>query len=141
MANSVREENKPDVEPLSMQANLETFTFNNVEYGIVKDVNNSIWLDRNLGASQIATAKDDADSYGDMYQWGRRTDGHEKRDSASTTDLVGAGLTIAPDGKFIKGSSDWLTDQNDTLWNSIGTGANEVCPSGYHVPSEAEWTT
>lgn len=37
-----------------------------------------IWMDRNLGANQVATAPDDAAAYGDLYQWGRAADGHEK---------------------------------------------------------------
>jgi hypothetical protein len=35
-----------------------------------------IWMDRNLGASQVATSSTHANSYGDLYQWGRRADGH-----------------------------------------------------------------
>ena len=32
------------------------------------------WMDRNLGASQVATSSTDANSYGDLYQWGRAAD-------------------------------------------------------------------
>lgn len=36
-----------------------------------------LFLDRNLGAlSEDVTS---SDSWGDLYQWGRATDGHEKR--------------------------------------------------------------
>ena len=44
----------------------------------------------------------DAASYGDLYQWGRNTDGHESRTSATTAGPVAAGaeganfVTIAP---------------------------------------------
>ena len=38
-----------------------------------------IWMDRNLGATQAATSSTDAASYGDLYQWGRAADGHEKK--------------------------------------------------------------
>ncbi|MDZ7738239.1 MAG: hypothetical protein U5K32_04030 [Bacteroidales bacterium] len=38
-------------------------------------------MDRNLGASQVATASDDENGYGDLYQWGRSADGHESRTS------------------------------------------------------------
>lgn len=30
------------------------------------------WMDRNLGANQVATAINDADSYGHLYQWEER---------------------------------------------------------------------
>ena len=46
---------------------------------VVSEVTNSttgaIWMDRNLGASQVATSSTDAASYGDLYQWGRAADG------------------------------------------------------------------
>src|SRR5690554_918324 len=29
-----------------------------------------IWMDRNLGASQVATSSTDEAAYGDLYQWG-----------------------------------------------------------------------
>ena len=28
------------------------------------------WIDRNLGASQVATSPTDTAAYGDLYQWG-----------------------------------------------------------------------
>ena len=37
------------------------------------------WMDRNLGATQVATSSADTASYGDLYQWGRAADGHEKK--------------------------------------------------------------
>jgi hypothetical protein len=48
---------------------------------ILKDVTSTtgkIWMDRNLGASRVATSVSDTLAYGDLYQWGRGTDGHEK---------------------------------------------------------------
>lgn len=52
------------------------------------------WMDRNLGATQVATSSSDTDAYGDLYQWGRFTDGHQCIDSDvtstnSTTDTPG----------------------------------------------------
>ena len=31
-----------------------------------------IWMDKNLGATQVATSSTDAASYGDLYQWGSK---------------------------------------------------------------------
>ncbi|MGE4541908.1 MAG: hypothetical protein AB7D35_11660, partial [Bacteroidales bacterium] len=45
------------------------------------------WMDRNLGASRAATSSTDDQAYGDLYQWGRDTDGHEKRNSGTTSTL------------------------------------------------------
>ena len=37
-----------------------------------------VWMDRNLGATQVATSSTDEAGYGDLYQWGRRKDGHQR---------------------------------------------------------------
>jgi len=43
-----------------------------------------IWMDRNLGATQVATSPTDAKSYGYYYQWGRGNDGHQLPNSGTT---------------------------------------------------------
>ncbi len=96
------------------------------------------WMDRNLGATQAATSSTDTASYGDLYQWGRFTDGHQCRTSGTTTDL--STTTALNHGNFIvspDNPNDWLTPQDDTLWQGI-TGANNPCPSGYRIPTETE---
>src|SRR5690554_5022864 len=98
-----------------------------------------IWMDRNLGASQVATSSTDAAAYGDLYQWGRAADGHESRTSGTTSIL--ATSDTPGHGNFItNGSSpyDWRNPQNDNLWQGV-SGTNNPCPSGYRLPTEAEW--
>ena len=46
------------------------------------------WMDRNLGASQVATSVTDEFAYGDLYQWGRYADGHQARTSSTTSILA-----------------------------------------------------
>ena len=50
---------------------------------LVPSVTNSttgrVWMDRNLGATQVATSSIDEAGYGDLYQWGRRKDGHQRK--------------------------------------------------------------
>ncbi len=113
------------------------------ETGLVwKDVTSTtgeIWMDRNLGASQVATNSTDADAYGDLYQWGRAVDGHESRTSNITTTLATSDTPGHDD--FITNSSspyDWRSSQNDNLWQGV-SGTNNPCPSGYRLPTEAEW--
>ena len=112
------------------------------------DVTNPItgetWMDRNLGALQVATSSADPDSYGDLYQWGRAADGHESRTSGVTTTNATTAVPNAGnawDGLFILETSiplDWLTPQDNTLWQGV-SGTNNPCPSGYRLPTEAEW--
>ncbi len=47
-------------------------------------------MDRNLGATQAATSSSDANSYGDLCQWGRGTDGHQIRTSNTNSTLSSA---------------------------------------------------
>jgi uncharacterized protein (TIGR02145 family) len=94
-----------------------------------------IWMDRNLGATQAATSSTDANSYGDLYQWGRRSDGHQCRNSATTSTL--SSTDQPAHGNFIIGSWDWRSPQNDNLWQGVN-GINNPCPSGYRLPTETE---
>ena len=100
-----------------------------------------IWMDRNLGASQVATSSADALAYGDLYQWGRRADGHQCRNSITTTTLSSSDQP--GNGNFIitsNTSNDWRSNQNDNLWQGIN-GINNPCPSGYRLPTETEINT
>ena len=96
------------------------------------------WMDRNLGATQAATSSTDAAAYGDLYQWGRRADGHQCRNSGTTSTLSStdqpthANFILAPNSPY-----DWRTPQNDNLWQGVN-GINNPCPSGYRLPTNTE---
>ncbi len=99
------------------------------------------WMDRNLGATQVATSSTDVNAYGDLYQWGRRSDGHQCRTSAIITTL--SSVDQPAHGNFIRGTAlpyDWRSPQNANLWQGVG-GINNPCPSGYRVPTETELET
>jgi uncharacterized protein (TIGR02145 family) len=97
------------------------------------------WMDRNLGASQVAASSTDAAAYGDLYQWGRASDGHQCRNSATTTTLS---ATDQPGhGDFILYNSipyDWRSPQNGNLWQGVN-GINNPCPIGYRIPTTTEF--
>ena len=97
-----------------------------------------IWMDRNLGATQVATISSDASSYGDLYQWGRRADGHQCRTSPTTATL--SSIDQPAHGNFItinSGNYDWRSPQNANLWQGVN-GVNNPCPSGYRIPTDSE---
>jgi hypothetical protein len=107
----------------------------------VTSLTGKIWMDRNLGASQAATSSTDANSYGDLYQWGRSNDGHQCRTSATTTTLsstdepANGSFILAPNSPF-----DWRSPQNNNLWQGVN-GINNPCPSGYRLPTNTELNT
>jgi uncharacterized protein (TIGR02145 family) len=105
---------------------------------ILNPTTGKVWMDRNLGATQVALSSTDAAAYGDLYQWGRAADGHQIRTSGTTTTL--SSTDNPGHGNFILPPStplDWRSPQNDFLWQGVN-GVNNPCPSGYRLPTEAE---
>ena len=102
----------------------------------VTSANGRVWMDRNLGASQVATSLNDSDAYGNLFQWGRSADGHEVKTSNITE--VRSIDDYPPNGDFIESSSDWRNTPNPELWQGVN-GINNVCPFGYRLPTKSEW--
>jgi uncharacterized protein (TIGR02145 family) len=98
-----------------------------------------VWMDRNLGASRVATSLTDSEAYGDFYQWGRETDGHEKCINGITffksfTNTPGHDKFIT----VINRPHDWRYSQNNKLWQGV-PGPNNPCPTGFRLPTDKEW--
>jgi uncharacterized protein (TIGR02145 family) len=105
----------------------------------VKSKTGRIWMDRNLGASQVATSQTDEKAYGDLYQWGRLADGHQLRNSATTTTVSNTDVPL--NSSFIAPISipyDWRSPTNKNLWQGVN-GINNVCPVGFRLPTNEEW--
>jgi uncharacterized protein (TIGR02145 family) len=126
--------------------NFVTFNYKGqqVTYGTVVGQNGRCWMDRNLGAAQVAQSPTDAQSYGDLFQWGRADDGHQNRNSGvlstlSSSDNPGHSSFITGTGSFGNPPfSDWRSPQNANLWQGLN-GINNPCPSGWRLPTAAEW--
>lgn len=100
-----------------------------------------VWMDRNLGALRVAKGPWDEYGYGDLYQWGRLKDGHESRNSETSTNLSVS--DVPENGYFIITSSDphdWRAGQNHYLWQG-GENDNNPCPNGFRIPTIAEFET
>lgn len=99
-----------------------------------------VWMDRNLGAVRAATSSTDQQAYGDLYQRGRAADGHQLRNSSTTSTLSNSAqpghdlFILNPDDPW-----DWCNTKTDSLWQGIN-GTNNPCPTGYRIPTEAEWS-
>ena len=108
------------------------------------------WLDfmcYNLGAdtsidpmtSVAGNADGSGGTFGYLYEWGRKEDGHQKRTSGTTSTL--ATSDNPGHANFITNPNvpyDWRSPKNDNLWGATKT-ANDPCPSGWRIPTQAEW--
>lgn len=133
------------------QTDENTILFKGLTYKVI-EIEGQKWLDRNLGASKACEDyKGDEDCWGDLYQWGRMADGHEKRYSETTYEVEDS---ITPNhSKFVileNTNSDivkntqkmlnanWTRVFNKKLWQA-DTKVNNVCPLGWRIPTIQEY--
>ncbi|PAM92765.1 hypothetical protein B4N84_21785 [Flavobacterium sp. IR1] len=94
-----------------------------------------IWMEYNLGATKVPSSMNDIAQHGDLFQWGRRADGHEKLSSGTTP--ATSNIDIPSHDKFIT-AANWRSPANDNLWQAV-SGTNNPCPTGFRVPTVQEW--
>ncbi len=125
----------------------ETFTggiFNGKNYEtIVSDTTGRVWLDRNLGATQACTSSTDNLCYGDYYQWGRGTDGHQLSTSSVLSNSIAWDANSSEYISYdISAPFDWANNdfngtQRVNKWSSLD-GLTGICPIGFRVPTQVE---
>lgn len=134
-----------------------TFTYqgSSVQLTTVRAADGNIWLQQNLGSAQVATSLTDADSYGDLFQWGRWDDGHQARTSEmsgvlpSPNNPTGLGTGSA---LFYISNPEWWNTPGDVAitdtWTAA-TPADVTATNGcdpcralgaeWHLPTQDEW--
>ena len=127
--------NSFDEKSISFKTN-NKIMFNNYEYKIIKSkITGKKWLDRNIGAQKVCENKADENCYGDYFQWGRKANGHEKKQSeVIDTSLNPFEKDVLSNGKFATWSDDWRINPNSDLWKGVNA-VNNVCPIGFKIPS------
>jgi hypothetical protein len=127
----------------------------------VQGADGNVWLNNNLGAdysntakaafnpAQQATSATDHLAYGSLFQWGRKADGHELITYTNSTTATAVNGTTSTnsnspaDALFIlepNSPYDWRVTQDGTLW-ATQASANNPCPVGFKVPTDAQLTT
>jgi len=145
-------------DPGTNTGDLGCVTFNyrgqSVTYTTVRGADGKVWLQQNLGSSKVASSFDDADSYGDLFQWGRWDDGHQLRNSATATvPSANSPAGLVGISSFIIGSGSgswWATNATSDGWNAnnttevtsaVGADPCKAIGQGWRLPSTAEWVT
>ena len=97
-----------------------------------------IWMDRNLGATRVATSIKDAASFGNLYQWGRGNDGHQLSNSPKSGTTQATSYNPGTSIFYYNVGFNWLNPSDDNLWQGVN-GINNPCPNGFRLPTQAEW--
>lgn len=78
-------------------------------------------------------------AYGDLYQWGRSADGHQKRNSAAVSGSVANYTGTANTFIIPTVSGNWSTLQYSDFGWRPAKNEYDPCPVNWRVPSRTEW--
>lgn len=140
-------------EPGINPGDLGCITFNyggtSVTYTTVRGSDGNVWLQQNLGSSKVAEQINDETSYGDIFQWGRWDDGHQKRNSTTAAiPTPNNPLGVAANTSNYYTGTWWSPNNPTDKWEAATpTQASDIngcdpCKAigqGWKIPNEAEW--
>ncbi|TZF81104.1 hypothetical protein FW774_19410 [Pedobacter sp. BS3] len=138
-----------------------TYGGSEVTYTTVRAKDGNVWLQQNLGSSNVATAQaTDQGSWGDLFQWGRWDDGHQYRSGLTTSDTPPSpndptGLSTTVPAPFYYNSTVanrwWAggtsSDQaaaaspNDVSATDGCDPCKKLLAGQWRLPTSAEWET
>jgi len=116
----------------------------------------SFWLKHNLEADYVTvgnpnfnpdadiTSIQDVHAYGNLWQWGRKSEGHQliNYPAVNLGSPVNGTTTTKSNNPanalFILSDGNWRTSADYGLWNKINT-SNQVCPKDWRLGTEQEW--
>ena len=98
-------------------------------------------MDRNLGALEAASASAGPDSYGLLYQWGRKDPFLCKNAETKNGGTMTIAQSIASPTTFADNAGTWMTSADKSVWGDGGTKSiYDPCPPGYKVPQREDVT-
>ncbi len=89
----------------------------NVMYYTVRAMDGNVWLQQNLGSTQVAESRVDVKSFGDLFAWGRWDDGHHFRDNTKINLATAAGAPPVPNNPTILDGTNPFYFSNTTVLN------------------------
>lgn len=107
--------------------------------------------DRNLGATRAdqGTGEEYKDSYGLIYQWGRKDPfvdscfdylRWDTQSPYSVKDLIQSPTSVSSPDRTYASSSNWTSDKIIDLWSDQCKTIYDPCPVGYRVASSEVWS-
>lgn len=115
-----------------------TYNGNEVTYTTVRAKDGNVWLQQNIGATNVATNRtSDLTSWGDLFQWGRWDDGHQLRTGATYSNVPLSENN--PNGLNKNGVNPFYYNATMTTdrWWSTGTSTNQT---NAEIPAEVSTT-
>lgn len=124
---------------LALASNIIKDKYGNEYKTITSPHTGKIWLDRNLGATRVCQSSKDKECFGDYFQWGRYSDGHEKFQNGKISNTVINTLRANHNQPILNfnQSGNWTFADTTNAWKGMES-INNPCPVGFRIPTKNE---